>query len=197
MTRNKVPLNGNDIQALLEALGAELAKRFDEPLEILVIGGACLILTEGNRATTTDVDVLPLNTSPWSSVLEYSPGPVEKAVVDAIKVVARKKKLGSDWINDDTNFLHGGLDGHVQVRRSDCRLWGVYGQLHVYMPPLSYMLACKVFAGRKKDRDDTWYLIERLGIQTRAELQSVVDRHIPREYQREYQLHKTIEFFFP
>lgn len=193
MTRNKIPLDRDDILSLLEDLGNELAKRFDEPIEILVIGGACLILTEGNRTTTTDVDVLPLNTNAWSSVLEYRPGPVEKAVVEAIKIVGKRKKLASDWLNDDTSFLHGGIDGHVRIRVSECQLWAGFGMLRVFFPPRSYMLACKVFAGRDKDLEDAIHLIKQLKIKDKAAIQAVVDLHVPIQYQREYRTSLTIE----
>jgi hypothetical protein len=60
--KNAKPLQVDDLVAALEALGSELeARNIDEPMQILLVGGACLLLTIGNRAYTEDIDIFPLN----------------------------------------------------------------------------------------------------------------------------------------
>lgn len=203
MTRNKVLLDRNSIIAMLEDLGDELAKRFDEPVELLVIGGACLILLGGEeiqretgRANTYDVDIYPLNVGGLTTVLEFEPGPDAKELTKAIKVVARRNRLGSDWLNDDSYMLSGGMKGYVKIKRHECTLWAQYGMLAVYVPPWSFLLACKLFAGRDKDEEDTMYLIRKLGIASRTELQAVVDRYINFAWQGTHGVPETISKFF-
>ena len=84
-----------DIVAALEALARELSDGSD-PEEIVVVGGAALVLLHGARDATKDVDVVFLG-----------PGPASR-VRAAAATVSGALGLPVDWLNDAAKgFLHG------------------------------------------------------------------------------------------
>ena len=72
-------------------------------------------------------------------------------------------------------------------------------KLHLYVPSdLSYILACKLIAGRpEKDLPDIEVLCRLLGIQNRAQAQRVVDQYFPSPiHQATYLLPDTLDGIF-
>src|SRR5579864_6123952 len=94
--KNVKPLQVDDLVAALEALGSELeARNIDEPMHIMLVGGACLLLTIGNRAYTEDIDIFPLN---FDLSTHQPESQHMKAFRVAVKAVAKKRDLRRDWI---------------------------------------------------------------------------------------------------
>src|SRR5437667_5194979 len=98
-------MQSDHIQALLEDLGNELEqKHAKEPLEILLIGGAYMLLFVQNRDYTEDVDVFPL-----SFAISSPPSKEIKLFESASRAVAKRHGLKRDWINTVAASMLGGL----------------------------------------------------------------------------------------
>ena len=94
-------LSREEISAALEALASELSA---SPVreEVVVVGGAALVLLYDARASTKDVDVLVLGTH-GSALVRL-----------AAARVAALRGLPEDWLNDAAKgFLHGLALGEV------------------------------------------------------------------------------------
>lgn len=179
-------LNREDITSLLQELGAELEKKFSEPVQIMLIGGAYMILTLHNRQSTEDVDIYPLNI-PDST----RPDKQTKYFLAAIREVARRHGLPRKWLNDVSFSLLGGLSPQSM------ELWTTYGMLQIFCPPRDFILALKLFADRRKDRPDIDALLRDLNITTREQAQAILDRYIESRFQQEYRVHLTLDTWFP
>jgi hypothetical protein len=89
----------------LELLADELPS--GEPVEILVGGGAALVLLYGAREATKDVDAL--------AVITVEPATVRSAAVR----VADRMGLPEDWLNEGAKgYLHGLAHGEVLYEKS-------------------------------------------------------------------------------
>lgn len=95
-----VTLSAFDINQALEALSEELADG-EERAEIVIVGGAALVLLFGARETTKDVDAFFVK--PMASVIR-----------EAGVRVAGRLSLPEDWLNDGAKgFLVGLTEGEV------------------------------------------------------------------------------------
>ena len=187
--KNVKPLQVDDLIAALEALGSELeARNTNEPIRILLVGGACLLLTIGNRAFTEDIDIFPLN----FDLSTHEPESQQMKVFRiAARAVAKKRELRQDWINDVAASMLGGLGPEPEVH-----LWRQFSQLHVFLPDLECILAMKLFAGREKDEADILALCEHLGVVTREQAQAVLDKYVYPRWQKEYRVSRTLDALF-
>src|SRR5947209_2628731 len=88
-------LQPDEIDSLLQDLGNELAARGFVSVQIMITGGAYMLLAVGSRPTTTDIDFFPLN-----FVNSSNPSPETRLVIRAIKAIATKNNLKQDWAND-------------------------------------------------------------------------------------------------
>ena len=178
-------LQKEDIEQLLQELGRELEKKFRQPVQLMLIGGAYMILTLHNRKTTRDVDVYPLNI-PDSA----HPDKQTKYFLTAVREIARRHGIPRDWLNDVSFNLLGGL------RPETMELWAIYGMLEIYKPPAHFILALKLFADRDKDKPDIEALLQDLQIVTREQAQEILDRYIERKFQQEYRVYLTLDKWF-
>jgi hypothetical protein len=178
-------LQRGDIERLLQELGNELEKKFRFPVQVLLIGGAYMLLTLHNRQTTQDVDVYPLNI-PDST----RPNKDTKAFLAAIRAIAKRDGLARDWMNDVSFSLLGGLSPQ------STELWVTYGMLEIYKPPIDFILALKLFADREKDLLDIEALLRELEVTTREQAQEILDRYIERRFQQEYRVYLTLDKWF-
>lgn len=114
------------IQALTE-LGA-LAKERGESIEMVLVGGALMVLVFGERESTRDLDVLIL--SPAES----------KKVRDLAKIIAAEHGWPDDWLNDAAKgFLIGLSEGPVVFSAPS---------IEVRRPGFAQLLAMKLSAWR-------------------------------------------------
>jgi hypothetical protein len=186
MARGK-DLQSGEIDRLLQDLGNELTLLGFTSVRVMVIGGAYMLLKIGNRATTQDVDVFPLNFASSAN-----PDKNTKSILKAIGSVAKRNSLKRDWFNDAAF----GIIGELQPPEQQLALWKTYGALEIYMPPAEFILAVKIFGYRDRDYNDVVALIQQLGVQTRERAQHIIDAYIDREAQREYKTNVTLDDFF-
>lgn len=114
MTRDEIERN-------LRALGGKLAERGIHG-EIMVAGGAGMMLTLANRDVTQDVEVFI--------------GGDAAAVREAALEVAREQGLPAAWLND-------AVKGFFCAGTPLNDLWAVYGHLTVYVVDPRYLFAMK------------------------------------------------------
>lgn len=180
-------IQSDRIQALLEELGNELEqKRAKEPVKILLIGGAYMLLFVRNREYTEDVDVFPL-----SFAISTPPSKEIKLFESAARAVARRYGLKRDWINTVAASMLGGLGPDPELE-----LWTTFNMLEVYIAKPDYILAMKLFAGRPKDMDDIAALFEHLGVETREQAQAILDAYVYPRWQKEYRTWLTLDALF-
>lgn len=128
--------------------------------EIVVFGGAAMVLAYQARVSTKDVDAV------------FVP---KNEVYDAADVVALEYGLESGWLND---AVKGFLSEHGKtVPVLD------YPNLKVYVAAPEYLLAMKCMSMRlgkdETDLNDICFLIGRLKIKTADEVLSLVERYYP------------------
>ena len=160
-------MKAEDIENYLSQLGRELVKRgIREPVHVLLIGGAYMLLLTNTSRNTDDVDIFWLEEEEG---LQRALRPLQESVI----AVAQANQINSDWLNYMTHLLMYDL-----VVIPDGNLWKTYGPLHVYAPPEEYILALKIFAGRDNDVEDCKVLLQQVKIDTRQQAQTLLDRYI-------------------
>jgi hypothetical protein len=136
-----VPLSSSDIRIAFDALSAEF-ERGGEQAEIVVVGGAALVLLFEARDTTKDVDAFFLK-------------PDASTIRSAAAVVARELDWPEDWLNDAAKGYLVGLTTGAVLYES--------GFLIVRAASLPQLLAMKLAAWRDAvDRDDARLLLSRM-----------------------------------
>lgn len=96
-------LSREDIRRALLALAGELAAQSTR-CEIVVVGGAALVLLYGAREATKDVDVL---------IVDQANTPTIRS---AVRRVATALELPEDWLNDAAKgYVHGLALGDVLI----------------------------------------------------------------------------------
>ncbi len=149
-------MNAQQIAAYLQMLGAELQKR-GVTGEIVLVGGAVMLLVIGNRPVTKDVDAY------------FASHPQE--IRDAARAVAVRENLPPDWLNDAVKgFFYS---------QPPVSLWADYPGLHVYVAASEYVLAMKAVAGRPEDIQDIEALAAYLGLTQAQEVLDIVTRYVP------------------
>ncbi|MEO8954375.1 MAG: hypothetical protein ABI396_00765 [Ktedonobacteraceae bacterium] len=160
-------MKAEDIEKYLSQLGQELLKRgIQEPIHLLLIGGAYMLLLTNTLRNTDDIDIFWLEEEEG---LQRALRPLQEGV----NAVAEANQIDPNWLNYMTQLL---LYDLVIVPDGD--LWKTYGPLHIYAPPPEYILALKIFAGRDKDIEDCKILLQQETINTRQQAQLLLDRYI-------------------
>lgn len=98
-------LSNSTLRLAFESLAIRLKENASQPLEIVVCGGAALILTGVVTRVTTDVDILALMSN--GSLL--SPDPLPEPLLQAAVEVAEDLDLPHDWLNNGPSKGEGGL----------------------------------------------------------------------------------------
>jgi hypothetical protein len=191
----------SEVEALLREFDEALVQAFPgpEPMSVLLVGGACLLL-EGITAQPTDsVDVIILEMlgSPERTLVFHSP--IADKLRRNIRAIGKRHGLKGErqqFLNDDAALFLLELSEQELPPK---RLLKAYRKLHLYAPrDLSYLLACKLMLGRpEKDSVDIAVLRQVLAIQNRAQAQQIVDRYFPSPAQQAtYRLSCTLESLF-
>lgn len=147
-------LTKQEITQALEQLG-KLAQQQGQSIELLLMGGAAMVLMYNARPSTRDVDVLIL-----------SP-PKAQIVRELARQVAKENDLPEDWLNDGAKgYLVGVSQGTV--------IFSAPGIL-VKSPAVSQLLAMKLSAWRddvdiqdaqrllqemKGEQEQVWKMVE-------------------------------------
>jgi len=136
-----MPLSASDIRAAFDALGEEL-KNEQRNAEMVIAGGAALVLLYGARETTKDVDA-------------YFVTPEASFIRNVAARVAEKLELPADWLND-------GAKGYfLDVTKGEVLYSSV--SLTVRAASTEQLLAMKLCAWRDAvDRDDARLLLSHM-----------------------------------
>ena len=160
-------MKADDIEEYLSQLGQELMKRgIQEPIHLLLIGGAYMLLLTNTARNTDDIDIFWLEDEEG---LQRALRPLQEGVM----AIAEANQIDPNWLNYMTQLLMYDL-----VIIPEGILWKTYGPLHMYAPPKEYILALKIFAGRDKDIEDGRILLQQAKIATRQQAQMMLDRYI-------------------
>lgn len=160
-------MKAEDIEKYLSQLGQELLKRgIQEPIHLLLIGGAYMLLLTNTPRNTDDIDIFWLEEEEG---LQRALRPLQEGV----NAVAKANQIDPNWLNYMTQLLLYDL-----VIVPDGNLWKTFGPLHIYAPPQEYILALKIFAGREKDIEDCKILLQQGTITTLQQAQMLLDRYI-------------------
>ncbi len=152
-------LNIKDIRAAFIDLNEQLAK-MKQIGEIGLCGGAVMCLVFQAREATKDIDAI------------FEP---TAAIRKAAELVAKKRGLPKDWLNDAAKGYFLSEPPKISVMElSHLRIWA---------PSAEYMLAMKAISARfdTHDRDDVIFLIEHLKLKKVAEVLAVIGQYCPRE----------------
>ena len=88
-------MHAQEIENYLAELGQELQNLgLQHPIRILLVGGAFMLTQIQNRASTNDVDVLLKDGEDSTTSPRY------QTFRAAVRAVARKRTLPSNWLND-------------------------------------------------------------------------------------------------
>ena len=152
-------MDRDEIEANLKALGQKLARR-KLIGEVLLLGGAYMLLVIKNRPATKDIDAY-FATEP-------------QAIRAAAAEVASERGLPADWLND-------AVKGFIHRRPEAVSLWASYPGLNIHTPSPEYIFAMKAEAARaaSSDFDDLRALREHLGLETLDQAIAVVEKYIP------------------
>jgi predicted nucleotidyltransferase len=132
-----------DLIQLLDALDKQLSK----PLDLVIIGGAAMILHYQAQRATRDVDALILR----GDLNEFRA---------AVKSVANENHLSDDWLNDAVKGFTDILPPDFYHRLVPLSL--NFQQLQVYALGLPEQTAMKIVALREQDLEDLELLLTRL-----------------------------------
>ena len=168
------------------------------PMSVIVVGGAFLILTDIISRQTDDIDVIITNLEGMSEAsLVYELTKTTRRVRRLIETIGKNHGLkGSKrmWFNDDCSMFLQDMGPLPPVR-----LFRAYQKLHLYIPTdVRYILSCKLMAGRAdKDYDDAELLCQQLGISTRGQAQAIIDLYFPDSKKQAFQeLPDTLDDLF-
>lgn len=160
-------MQARDIGRHLAQLGQELSDRgVEKPIRVLMIGGAYMLLLAKMQRSTDDVDIL------WLDEEDAFQRAID-ILREGVQAVAEKNHLEPDWFNYMTHLL---MYDVVTIPKG--KLWKRLGPLHIYVPPKQYILALKIFAGRKKDIEDCNVLLQHLKIKTRQQARRLLDHYV-------------------
>ena len=152
-------MNKQDIEKYLRMLGQELLKQ-QITGEILLVGGAVMLLKVQNREVTKDIDAY------------FKPEQADR-IREAAKAIADREGLAYDWIND-------GVKGFFYTQPPAER-WAEYPGLRVYVPSLDYLFAMKVVAGRPQDIEDIKALAQELKLSNAQDALTIVKEYVPEQ----------------
>lgn len=193
MAGHNLILTTAEIETYLQDLGEELERRnFKEPVRVMLVGGAFMLLQLGNRDSTGDIDMVLLD---LPATTDEPLHPRSRKFRAAISAIGTKHGLGRKWANDDATlflreFTPDPLEGVLP--------WKSYGLLHVHFPSLEYILVTKMVVFRPKDYGDVEALLQALQIRTRDQAKELLQRFVPSKpsFWEYYELEKTLSTLF-
>ena len=134
------PFTKENLDQYLKELAKEFRKRNGKsmPAEIILVGGASVIINYGFREMTYDMDALVNAAS---------------SMKDAINTVGDHNSLPAGWLNDDFRKTESYTDKIIQYSKYYKTFYGI---LNVRTVTGEYLVAMKLRAGReyKYDRSD-------------------------------------------
>lgn len=133
----------------------------------LYLWRAGMVLVFDARESTRDVDAV------------FRP---KTEVREAARAVSQKLDLPEDWLNDG---VKGFVSENEMFSRFSIPELDALANLRVLWPSPEYILAMKCMAARiddtATDRADAHFLINKLGLQSTAEVLEIVERFFPKD----------------
>ena len=148
-------MNRQELENYLKLLGQKLIAK-EITGEIILAGGAVMLLVVRNRETTKDIDA-------------YFGDQPEIRI--AAEELAREEGLREDWLNDGVKGFFYGNPPQV--------LWAEYPGLRVYTVHPEYLFAMKVLAGRDSDIEDLQALIIYMKLNNSDEAMQIIEQYVP------------------
>jgi hypothetical protein len=159
-------MEAHEIEKYLSELGTELANRgVKQPVPMMIIGGAYMLLLEKAPRVTDDVDFFWLEEDTFQQMRE--------TLSECVLAITSRYMLSPGWFNYLTQII---MQSDILI--PDGELWKQFGPLHIYVPPKEYILALKITAGRDKDFEDCAILLPQTKIETREQARQLLDRYI-------------------
>jgi len=153
-------LSKKQILRYLEELSAELEKQ-NLKGEILLFGGAAMVLAFNARTSTKDVDAI------------FRP---KKEIYAISEKIARKHHLPAGWLNDS-------VKGFITSDSFKQNLFIRHKNLAVYTPEPQYLLAMKCMSMRigleSSDIDDIKTLVKHLQIKKTEDIFQLLENYYP------------------
>lgn len=130
--------------------------------EILLFGGAAMVLAFNARPSTKDVDAI------------FHP---KKEIYEISKEIARKYKLPEEWLNDS-------VKGFIKNTTFKQNFFIRFDNLSVFLPEPQYLLAMKCIAMRigveSSDIDDIKFLIDHLKLKKTDDVFKIIRKYYPK-----------------
>ncbi|MBC8180351.1 hypothetical protein H8E88_04425 [candidate division KSB1 bacterium] len=133
-------MDKNELIEIISELDRNLTASFD----IILIGGAAMILYFGAKRTTRDIDVL---------ILRGGASELRKAV----KKVAEEHELPKDWLNDAAKGFAGILKSDFYHRLIPLEY--TFENIRLYVLGRAELIALKIIALREQDLEDLELLL--------------------------------------
>lgn len=196
-----IPMTKTELEALLKEFDEALVQAFPgpEPMSVLLVGGACLLLQGITTQPTNSVDVIIFEMLGSQEHTLVFHSPTADKIRRLIREVGKRRGLKGErqqfFHDDSAPFLLELSEQELPPKR----LLKAYCKLHLYAPrDLGYLLACKLMLGRpEKDGAEIAVLCQTLAIQNRAQAQQLVDRYFPSPaHQATYRLSCILESVF-
>lgn len=149
-------MNRPEMIKYLELLNEELAKN-NHHAEIVLAGGAVMLLVIQNREMTKDIDAY------------FGDG--SEHVRKALKKVAINEGLPDDWLNDGVKGFFYGTPPQEQ--------FASLSHLDIYTVDPRYMIAMKAVAARAQDVHDLKALIHYVGLKKASDVLALIETYIP------------------
>ena len=190
-----------EVEAFLKEFDEALVQAFPdpEPMSVLLVGGACLLLQGITVQPVDSVDVIIFEMLGSTERTLVFRSPTADKIRRIIREIGKRHGLKGErqqFLNDDAApFLLELSEDELPPMR----LLTAYRKLHLYAPrDLGYLLACKLMLGRpERDDADIAVLCQALAIQSRTQAQQIVDRYFPSPAQQAmYRLPRTLESVF-
>jgi len=191
----------SELEALLKEFDEALVAAFrgPEPMSVLLVGGACLLLQGITTRPVDSVEVIIFEMlgSEERTLVFHSP------TADKIRRIIREIGKRHGLKGQRQQFFHDDSAPFLlelsEYEFPPMRLLKAYRRLHLYAPrDIGYLLACKLMLGRpEQDGADIAVLCQTLAIQSRVLAHQLVDRYFPSPaHQAAFRLPCTLESLF-
>lgn len=199
--------NGQQVAQYLEDLASTLVSLdVSAQFHMLIAGGAYLLLQQ-KRRSTEDIDFALIAVPPK----QLKPDQVFRTTIQrgelagqksrmphaaefkqAVEIVAQRRGLPLDWMNDEAAVYY-----YDDAPEADVVFWRSFSNaLYVYLPTLEYMFATKIAAYRAKDLNDIKMLVQELDIHDRDKAQAIIDAFLLPEAQEFWEVKKKLRRLF-
>jgi hypothetical protein len=180
-------MDAKQIEQYLQLVADELkAMKVKTPIQLLLVGGGYMVTQVQSRSMTDDVDTV------WVHPEIDAGSELYRLFEVAIDLIADDEHLDEKWLNIDVGDFIRAAGPLPKIT-----LWKKFGLIHVYLPPLDFILAHKIAAGRKKDGDDIAILSAQLKVKKRKDAQRILDTYISEEIQANNRVATKLALFFP